>query len=192
MAFGMDALLSTFLSVFLAEMGDRTQILAAALALRYHKNGAVLAGLACATLANCAISAAAGSVIDGWISEEPLKLFTGMAYVFAGAGMLMWRRAVDPLSGWKTPAFLTAFLGLFILEFGDKSQFIIAVQAARYDYWGMAMAGGFAGIMAATVPAVILREKLAQILPLKPIRWISGALLLGWGIRLALQAFGLA
>jgi Ca2+/H+ antiporter, TMEM165/GDT1 family len=188
----MDALLSTFLSVFLAEMGDRTQILAAALALRYHKNGAVLAGLACATLVNCAISAAGGSVIDSWISEEPLKLFTGMAYIFAGAGMLMWRRAVDPLSGWKTPAFLTAFLGLFILEFGDKSQFIIAVQAARYDYWGMAMAGGFAGIMAATIPAVILREKLAQILPLKPIRWISGALLLGWGIRLALQAFGLA
>lgn len=192
MAFGMDALLSTFLSVFLAEMGDRTQILAAALALRYHRNGPVLAGLALATLANCAISAAGGSVIDSWISEEPLKLFTGMAYIFAGAGMLMWRRAVDPLSGWKTPAFLTAFLGLFILEFGDKSQFIIAVQAARYDYWGMAMAGGFAGIMAATVPAVILREKLAQILPLKPIRWISGALLLGWGIRLALQAFGLA
>ena len=192
MAFNMDALLSTFLSVFLAEMGDRTQILAAALALRYHKNGAVLAGLACATLANCAISAAGGSVIDSWISEEPLKLFAGMAYIFAGAGMLMWRRVVDPLSGWKTPAFLTAFLGLFILEFGDKSQFIIAVQAARYDYWGMAMAGGFAGIMAATVPAVILREKLAQILPLKPIRWVSGALLLGWGILLALQAFGLA
>ena len=192
MAFNMDALLSTFLSVFLAEMGDRTQILAAALALRYHKNGAVLAGLACATLANCAISAAGGSVIDSWISEEPLKLFAGMAYIFAGAGMLMWRRVVDPLSGWKTPAFLTAFLGLFILEFGDKSQFIIAVQAARYDYWGMAMAGGFAGIMAATIPAVILRERLAQILPLKPIRWISGALLLGWGIRLALQAFGLA
>ena len=60
----MDALLSTFLSVFLAEMGDRTQILAAALALRYQKNGAVMAGLALATLLNCAISAIGGSVID--------------------------------------------------------------------------------------------------------------------------------
>lgn len=188
----MDAFLTTFLSVLLAEMGDRTQILAAALALRYHKNGAVLAGLALATLANCAISAAGGSVIDSWISQDPLKLFTGMAYIFAGFGMLMWRRSVDPLSGWKTPAFLTAFLGLFILEFGDKSQFIIAVQAARHDYWGMAIAGGFIGIMTATVPAVILREKLAQALPLKPIRWVSGALLLGWGTIFALQALGLA
>ena len=187
----MDALLATLLSVFLAEMGDRTQILAAALALRYHKNGAVLAGLGCATLLNCSISAAGGSVIDQWISEAPLKLFAGMAYIFAGAGMLMWRRVVDPLSGWKTPAFLTAFLGLFILEFGDKSQFIIAAQAARTDFWGMTLAGGFLGIMAATIPAVILRERLAQIVPLKPIRWASGALLLGWGLVLGLQAFAL-
>ena len=188
----MDALLSTFLSVFLAEMGDRTQILAAALALRYHKNGAVLAGLACATLLNCAISAAGGSVIDSWISEAPLKLFAGLAYIFAGAGMLMWRRKVDPLTSWKTPAFVTAFLGLFILELGDKSQFIIAAQSARTDFWPMVAVGGFAGIMAATIPAVILRERLATIVPLKPIRWVSGALLLGWGIMLALQAFGLA
>ena len=188
----MDALLTTFLSVFLAEMGDRTQILAAALALRYHKNGAVLAGLACATLLNCTISAAGGSVVDEWISEAPLRLFAGMAYIFAGAGMLMWRRVVDPLTGWKTPAFLTAFLGLFILEFGDKSQFIIAAQAARTPFWGMALAGGFLGIMAATIPAVILRERLAKIVPLKPIRWISGGLLLGWGIWMALKAFGLA
>ncbi|MBL0923143.1 MAG: TMEM165/GDT1 family protein [Sphingomonadaceae bacterium] len=188
----MDALLSTLLSVFLAEMGDRTQILAAALALRYHKNGAVLAGLSCATLLNCTISAAGGSVIDGWISERPVKLFAGMAYIFAGLGMLMWRRKVDPLSNWKTPAFLTAFLGLFILEFGDKSQFLIAAQAARTPLWGMALAGGFLGIMAATIPAVILRERLAHIVPLKPIRWVSGALLLGWGIWLALQAFDIA
>ncbi len=188
----MDALLSTLLSVFLAEMGDRTQILAAALALRYHKNGAVLAGLAGATLLNCGISAAGGSVIDSWISEAPLKLFAGLAYIFVGAGMLMWRRKVDPLTEWKTPAFLTAFLGLFILEFGDKSQFIVAAQAARTPFWPMAAVGGFVGIMAATIPAVIWRERLATLVPLKPIRWISSALLLGWGIMLAAQAFGLA
>jgi Ca2+/H+ antiporter, TMEM165/GDT1 family len=188
----MDALLSTFLSVFLAEMGDRTQILAAALALRYHKNNAVLAGLGGATLLNCMISAVGGSVIDSWISEAPLKLFAGLAYIFAGAGMLMWRRVVDPLAGWKTPAVVTAFLGLFILEFGDKSQFIIAAQAARTPFWPMAAVGGFTGIMAATIPAIVLRERLAQVVPLKPIRWISGALLLGWGIWLALQALELA
>ena len=187
----MDAALITFISVFLAEMGDRTQILAAVLALRYHKNNAIIAGLACATLLNCAISAAGGSVIDSWISEQPVKLFAGLAYVFAGAGMLFWRRNVDPLLSWKTPAFLTAFLGLFILEFGDKSQFIIAAQSARTPFWGITSVAGFLGIMAATVPAVILRDKLAKIVPLKPLRWVSGVLLMIWGFMLATQAFGL-
>ncbi len=104
--------------------------------------------------------------------------------------MLLWRRNVDPLLSWKTPAFLTAFLGLFILEFGDKSQFIIAAQSARTPFWGMTLVGGFLGIMAATVPAVILRDKLAKIVPLRPIRWLSGGLLLIWGLRLATQALG--
>jgi len=188
----MDVALSTLISVFLAEMGDRTQILAAALALRYHRNGAIIAGLACATFLNCIISAVGGSVIDSWISEQPVKLFAGLAYIFAGAGMLLWRRNVDPLSAWKTPAFLTAFLGLFILELGDKSQFIIAAQSARTPFWGMTLVGGFIGIMAATVPAVILRERLAKMVPLKIVRWISGGLLLAWGLSLASQAFGVA
>lgn len=188
----MDTAFTTFLSVFLAEMGDRTQILAAVLALRYRNNNAILTGLACATLLNCGISAEGGSVIDSWISARSVQMFAGLAYIFAGAGMLLWRRNVDPLSGWKSPAFLTAFLGLFILEFGDKSQFIIAAQSARTPYWGMAAVGGFIGIMAATVPAVILRARLTQIVPLKPIRWVSGALLLGWGIVLATQANGIS
>lgn len=187
----MDALISTFLSVLLAEMGDRTQILAAALAIRYRHDKTVLVGMSLATLANCAISAMGGSVIDAWISEAPVKLFAAMAYVFAGVGMLLWRRPVDILENWKTPPFLTAFLGLFILEFGDKSQFIIAAQSARYDYWFMVGIGGFAAIMAAVVPAVLLGARLSDILPLRAIRLGGGIVLTLLGIILGLQAFGL-
>ena len=183
----MDAFLTTFLSVVLAEMGDRPQILAVALAIRFRNDKAIIAGLALATLLNCILFAVAGSVIERWISEATLTLFAGFAYIFAGASMLMWRRKVDPLAGWKTGAFWTAFLGLFILQFGDKSQLIIAANAARHELWGFVLAGGFAGIMAACVPAIILREKLATIIPVNIIRWIGGALLLGWGIMLALR-----
>lgn len=75
----MDAAFTTFLSVFFAEMGDRTQILAAVLALRYRNNNGILTGLACATLLNCGISAAGGSVIDSWISERSVQI--GRAHV---------------------------------------------------------------------------------------------------------------
>ena len=187
----MDAFLTTLLSVLLAEVGDRTQILAAALALRFHRNGAVIAGLALATLINCIFSAVAGSVIDSWISEAPLMLFGGLAYIFAGLGMLMWRRPVDVLENWRLGAFMTSFLGIFILQFGDKSQFLILANAARTDLWGFVVVGGWAGIMAACIPAIILRERLAALLPLKHIRIGGGIILLLWGLILALRAFGL-
>jgi Ca2+/H+ antiporter, TMEM165/GDT1 family len=187
----MDALLSTALSVLFAEMGDRGQILAAALALRFHDDRRVLAGLTLATIINCTISAVAGSMIDGWISEEPMRLFTALAYIFAGAGMLAWRRKVELLSGWKTGAFLTSLLGLFILQFGDKSQFLIAASAANYELWGFALLGGILGILLACVPAVLLREKLADAIPIGLLRRIAGAVMLIWGLYLALGAFKL-
>jgi Ca2+/H+ antiporter, TMEM165/GDT1 family len=187
----MDAMLATFIAVFLAEIGDRSQILTAALALRYHNNKAVLAGLMLATVLNCSLSAALGSRVDDWVSDEPLRLFMALAYIFAGAGMLVWRRPVDILTQWKFSAFGTSFAGLFILQFGDKSQFIIAAHAANSPVWGFAWLGGSLGVLAACIPALYLRERLADIVPLNLIRKIAGTLLLLGGIFLALGALAL-
>jgi putative Ca2+/H+ antiporter (TMEM165/GDT1 family) len=187
----MDALLNTLIAVFFAEMGDRSQILVAALAIRFRDDKSVLAGLSVATILNCSIAAFAGSLVDQWVSQEPVKLFTALAYIFAGVGMLLWRRKVDLLENWKLSAFTTSFLGLFILQFGDKSQFLIAVGAANTPFWGFALAGGILGVMAASVPAIFLRERLAQLVPLPQIRWIAGGAMLLWGAFLALAAFKL-
>ena len=156
----MDSLLATLFSVLIAEMGDRPQILAAALALRFSNDRMVIWALALATALNCAISTVAGSVIDQWISEDPLRLFNGLAYVSAGVAMLWRRRSVDLLDGWKIAPLMTAFLGLFILQFGDKAQFVIAANAAMTPHPIFTGLGGWLGIMAAVVPAIILKEKL--------------------------------
>lgn len=185
----MDSLLATLFSVMIAEIGDRPQILAAALALRFGRDKTVIAALALATALNCALSAFAGSAIDDWISDDPLRLFNGLAFIFAGIGMLWWRRRVELLERWKTGPFLTAFLGLFILQFGDKGQFIIAANAALTPYWIFTAIGGWIGIMAAIVPAIILKEKLAQRLPIAAIRRTGGVLFLLWGIMQALRAW---
>ncbi len=187
----MDALLSTLLSVLFAEIGDRSQILAAVLAVQYRGNRAVLAGLTAATLVNCTLSAFAGSLIDGWISEEPVRLFTALSYIFAGAGMLLWRRRVHIHRHWSAGAFLTSFAALFTLQIGDKSQFLIAANAANTPYWGFALVGGFIGIMAACVPAVLLKERLAAMLPIQKIRLIAGVVMLIWGGFLVLGTFKL-
>jgi putative Ca2+/H+ antiporter (TMEM165/GDT1 family) len=185
----MDSLLATFFSVLIAEMGDRPQILAAALALRFGNDRIVIWALAVATALNCAISAVAGSAIDQWISEDPLRLFNGLAYVSAGVAMLWWRRPVDLLDGWKIAPYMTAFLGLFILQFGDKAQFIIAANAAMTPHPIFTGLGGWLGIMVAVVPAIILKEKLAELLPLPTIRKAGGIAFLLWGLLQALRAW---
>lgn len=185
----MDSLIATLLTLILAETGDRTQLLAAALALRFAGNRAVMAGFALASLANCLLSGFAGSHIDSWISQDPLRLFNGLAYALAGIAMLGWRRKVDLLEGWKTGPFLTAFFGLFILQFGDKGQFVIAANAALADHWLFPALGGWLGTLVAILPAILLRERLAQLLPLSKIRVAGGIFFCAFGLFQALKAW---
>lgn len=185
----MDSLIATFLTLILAETGDRTQLLAAALALRFASSRAVIAGFGLASLANCLLSAFAGSFIDQWISHDPLRLFNGLAYALAGAAMLSWRRKVDLLDGWKTGPFLTAFFGLFILQFGDKGQFVIGANAALADHWIFPAIGGWLGTLVAVIPAILLRERLARLLPLAKIRIAGGLFFCAFGLFQALRAW---
>lgn len=187
----MDAFFTSLFALLVAEIGDRPQILCAALAIRYGRIAPIIWGLGLATLLNCLISALGGSVVHGWISEDPLRLFYALSLLFAGIGMVAWRRPVDLLEKWTLGPFWTAFLGLFILQFGDKGQFILAATAARTDAWVFAAAGGWIGVMLACIPALILQEKLAQILPIKPIRYIGGAIFLAIGAAMALSAWGI-
>lgn len=185
----MDSLIASFLTLLFTETGDRTQLLAAALAIRFASNRPVILGLAAASLINCLISAFAGSFIDQWVSQDPVRLFNGLAYVLAGVAMLAWRRPVDLLEGWKTGPFLTAFLGIFILQFGDKGQFIIGANAARADHWLFPAIGGWLGTLVAVIPAILLKERLAKILPIAKIRIGGGLALCALGLIHALKAW---
>jgi Ca2+/H+ antiporter, TMEM165/GDT1 family len=185
----MDSLIATFLTLILTETGDRTQLLAAALAVRFGRDRPVIVGFALASLANCLIAAFAGSYINQWISQDPLRLFNGLAYVLAGVAMLAWRRKADLLNGWKTGPFFTVFIGIFILQFGDKGQFVIGANAAMADHWLFPAIGGWLGTLAAVVPAILLKERLAKLLPLGAIRIGGGILLTLFGLFQAFKAW---
>ena len=185
----MDAFLTSLFALLLAEMGDRPQILCAALAIRYGRAAPVIWGLGFAALFNCLISAFAGAQVNQWISEHPVQLFYALSLLLAGIGMIAWRRPVDLLGKWTMGPFWTSFFGLFILQLGDKGQFILAATAARTDAWAFAAVGGWIGIMAACVPAVLFQEKLARMLPLSAIRNTGGGIFLVIGTALALSAW---
>ncbi|GAB5487640.1 MAG: TMEM165/GDT1 family protein [Parasphingorhabdus sp.] len=187
----VDAFLTSLFALALAEIGDRPQILCAALVIRFGRVSPIIWGLGLATMANCFISAFFGQAVHQWISEDPLQLFYALSLVLAAIGMLAWRRPVDLLENWTLSPFLTSFLGLLILQFGDKGQFILAATAARTDMWLFAALGGWLGVMIACVPALLLQEKLSAMIPINRIRQGGALLFLVIGTQLALGAWGI-
>lgn len=187
----MDALLTALIGCLIGEIGDKSQLLVLALATRFRSNGALIAGIAIACVANAVIGAMAGAFIGPMLGSSARLLFLALAVLFLGIGMLWPVKAPDPLSTWPTGPFLTAALGLFILGFGDGSQFLILGIAARTGDPAMAALGGALGMMAALVPVVLLREKLSE-LPLRAIRVGGGVAMLLIGLAIAVTALGVA
>ena len=188
----MDALLTALLGCFLAEIGDKNQLLVLALATRFRRDGAIIAGIMLAASANAAIAAVAGAFLAPMLSADARLLFLALAVLFLGVGLLWRVKAPDPLADWPTGPFLTAALGLFILGFGDGSQFLIVGLATRTAEPVLAAVGGTLGVMAALVPVVLLRERMLPAGPIRAIRVSVALLMLIVALTLAVLALQLA
>lgn len=183
--------MTSILLVALSGTGGRSQLFCAAMAMRFSNVRALLIAVSLASLANCFIASFGGVIIGQWISQDAVQLFYAISLIFAAGGMLFFQQPVDVLKSWKTGAFLTCFLGLFILQLGDKGQFMLAATAARTQSDLLTMLGGWIGSLLVFVPAILLRDRIADILPLRWIRLAGGCLLLVIGLVIALSAYGL-
>lgn len=187
----MDALLPAFMAAGLAEIGDRTQLLAILLAAHFRRPGAVIAGIAVAALANSLLAASAGTLIHGTINHRAIALMLAAGLVLAGAGAF-WRPKPAVLSSYgPIGAFGTTAIGFSILEFGDKTQLLTMAIAARVDSFALAGAGAAAGIVLANVPAILLAGEWPRMVPLRPIRAAIGALFIVIGAVVAIGALRL-
>ena len=187
----MDSLLTTLIAAFLAEWGDKTQLLVIALAARFQRPAAVLAAVALAALANSALAAFGGSLLSGLITLRALSLFVALSLIFAGVAGLIRDKTPDMGSTWRVGAFLTTLGCFFLLEFGDKTQFLTVALAAQFNAPVLAAAGATVGVVAANLPAAILGDRLAAILPLRGIRLGVGAVFLAIGLYVAISALRL-
>ncbi len=171
----MDALLLALVGCLLAETGSKSQLLVGALARRFDRDGAIILGIILAAVASAAIAAIAGAWIAPMLGPDARLMFMALAWLLLGVGMLWPVKAPDTLDGWPTGAWLTGFLGLFILCVGEGSQFLILGIATRTGDAVLAGVGGAIGMTLALTPVVIMRDGFFA-LPIRTIRWTGGAL----------------
>ncbi|GAB2614644.1 TMEM165/GDT1 family protein [Novilysobacter erysipheiresistens] len=184
------ALLSTA-TVALAEIGDKTQLLALLLAARYRKAGPIIAGILVATLLNHALAAWFGALMAQWLQPEVLR------WVVAGSflAVALWTLKPDSLDddGSGLPArgaFLATTVAFFIAEIGDKTQVATVLLAARYSPLWEVIAGTTAGMLAANVPVVLLGSRFAERLPLRAARLVAAAVFLGLAVWVGWRGLG--
>ncbi|MGH6782161.1 MAG: TMEM165/GDT1 family protein, partial [Sphingomonadaceae bacterium] len=125
------------------------------------------------------------------LSFEAATLMLALALIFAGAAALMKQKPPDPVEGWRMGAFLSSFLAFFILELGDKTQFLTFAIALRSGSFWLSMAGATAGVIVASAVAILLGRSFAANFPVKAIRRGAGALFLLLGACAAIAALRL-
>jgi Ca2+/H+ antiporter, TMEM165/GDT1 family len=179
----MQALLICTGVVALAEIGDKTQLLALVLAARYRKPWPIILGILVATLANHALAAAVGAWLAATIGPTAMRWILGVSFI----AMAIWTLIPDKYEE-TSPAlprlgiFGATTLAFFLLEMGDKTQIATVALAAQYDSLLAVVAGTTLGMLIANIPAVLLGEVAARKLPLRLVHGVAAAIFLALGI----------
>ena len=185
-------LLSTAI-VALAEMGDKTQLLALLLAARFRKPVPILVAILLATLINHGLSAVLGQWVTTVIGPEVLLWIVSIGFIAMAVWMLIPDELGDEnasINKWqKVGVFGTTFILFFLAEIGDKTQIATVALAARFDSVFWVMLGTTLGMMLANAPAVFLGDKLANKLPISLIHKIGAAIFLVIGVATLVQYY---
>ena len=173
----MNAFLVSTGIVALAEIGDKTQLLAFILAARFRRPLPIVAGILCATLANHALAGALGTWITAVVGPTVLRWILGASFI----GMAIWTLIPDRLDERDTRvahagAFVTTLVAFFLAEMGDKTQIATIALAAQYHAFVSIVAGTTLGMMIANVPAVLLGDRIAHRMPVKLVHAIAAIL----------------
>ncbi len=185
----IEGFLASASTIGIAEIGDRTQVLALVLAARFRRPWPVLAGVFCAALLSNVIAAFVGERLGHFLNPVRLNLLVGASLIV----MALWELRNEKLdlssvAATRGGAFWAAFAGLAIAEIGDKTQIATAVLAAAYSNLSAVIGGATAGMMLACAPAVFLGKTLSGRVPLRTIHYLASALFLVLGVIFLLRA----
>jgi Ca2+/H+ antiporter, TMEM165/GDT1 family len=170
----LEALLVSTGVVALAEIGDKTQLLALLLATKFRRPWPIVLGILVATLANHAFASAVGAWLVGVIGANALRWILGLSFIAMAIWTLIPDSAPDEKSA--TPrhgVFFTTAVAFFLVEMGDKTQIATVALAAQFHSIVLVVIGTTLGMMLANVPVVFAGEALIRRVPLKVVRIVT-------------------
>ncbi|WP_336957884.1 TMEM165/GDT1 family protein [Sphingobium aquiterrae] len=181
----MEALLTSTALVALAEMGDKTQLLAMLLATRFRKPVPIIMGILFATIANHFLAALVGHEAAGLLQSPWFRYAVALSFV----AMAIWTLVPDKIdedAPLKAPSkagvFVTTLVAFFLVEMGDKTQVATVALGARFENVFAVTAGTTLGMMIANVPAVVFGEALAKRVPMRALQIGAALLFLALGL----------
>ena len=169
--------------VALAEMGDKTQLLALVLAVRYQKPWPIVWGILVATLLNHGLAGAVGAWVTTVVGPDVLRWFLAASFI----AMAVWMLVPDTLDDAPSDAqprwgvFGTTVLAFFLAEMGDKTQIATVMLAAQYHAYFWVVAGTTLGMMLANAPVVWLGERMTRLVPMRVVHTVSALIFAALG-----------
>ena len=179
----MEAFLVSTGVVALGEMGDKTQLLAMLLAVKFRRPVPIILGIFVATVANHAMAGAVGDWVAHAMGPDVLRWVIGVSFI----AMAAWMLIPDKIDENETArvrfgVFGTTVITFFLAEMGDKTQIATVALAARYTDLVAVVAGTTLGMMISNVPAVFMGEKIAQKVSMKLVHGIAAAIFVVLGM----------
>jgi putative Ca2+/H+ antiporter (TMEM165/GDT1 family) len=176
--------------VALAEIGDKTQLLAFLLAARFKKPLPIILGILAATIVNHGLAGALGAWIVSSLSPSVLRWVLGLSFI----GMAIWTLIPDKIEDEETQiasrlgVFGATLVTFFLAEMGDKTQIATVAMTAHYADPVMVVMGTTLGMLIADVPAVFVGDKLASKIPMKLVHTIAALMFAGLGVAVLVGA----
>jgi putative Ca2+/H+ antiporter (TMEM165/GDT1 family) len=166
----MEALLTSMGVVALAEIGDKTQLLAFVLAARFKKPLPIIAAIFCATIVNHGLAGALGAWITSMLTPEILRWVVGASFL----GMAVWTMIPDKIEEEETQ--VAKQLGVFG-----------ATLVTFFPNPVMVVIGTTLGMLIADVPAVFVGDRFSKKIPMKLVHSIAAAMFAVMGLLALLK-----
>ena len=185
----MEALLVSTGIVALAEIGDKTQLLAFILAAKFRRPLPIVFGILIATLVNHGFAGAVGAWITSLLGPETLRWVLGISFL----AMAAWTLIPDEFDEEDAKlarfgVFGTTLVAFFLAEMGDKTQVATVALAAQYQSLVYVVTGTTLGMMIANVPAVIMGDRIAYRMPVRLVHRIAAGIFAVLGVATLLGA----